>query len=304
MSNHSYSWYICKVQTQTVWMIVILPPDYQELFIEHNKLVRPCIVRESTNRLNIRYITKELVAELADLLGCALYTADFSMEEEKRAVIKQWLSTIDPPAVIAISALGPGFNHPRVQWVIHVGAPSLMINFSQELGRAGRDGKVAESIVLLSATWQLQLDRQLGADQEAMWCMEGDELYGVCPNYYTERRPPDLEFYLLRLQAEEVASEGEGEYRYERDLEIMMGCCLYCRVEGKPFEHAAAARGKEWMDLYAVCWMCYQLQEICQAADPEYKGDITCRFPDIVMPLYFRAFSYPGRTKWFLKHFN
>jgi hypothetical protein len=183
--------------------------------------------------------------------------------------------------------------------------------------------------------------------------MEGDELCGVCPNHHIERRPTDLEFHLPQPQAEEVASGGEGEgeqcsmasemvftgpsevlrqarvcnevlSRYERDLETMMGCCLYCRVEGKPFEHAAAAcarrhdwirakqkalrdcksRGKEWMDLYAVCWMCYQPQEICRAADPDYDGDGSCRFPDMVIPLCFGAYSRPRRTDWFLKHFN
>ncbi|KAJ3464901.1 hypothetical protein MRS44_009687 [Fusarium solani] len=122
-------WYVRRVQTQTVWLTATLPPDYQELFIEHNKLVRPHIVRESTNRPNIRYIirrerglgtlcqraarlvqtcwtrkdlfeserdkiilycqTKELVAELADLLGCPSYTADSGTEEERRAVIEQ-----------------------------------------------------------------------------------------------------------------------------------------------------------------------------------------------------------------------
>jgi superfamily II DNA helicase RecQ len=33
-----------------------LPPVMKEEFIEHNKLVRPRIIRESTNRLNIKYI--------------------------------------------------------------------------------------------------------------------------------------------------------------------------------------------------------------------------------------------------------
>jgi superfamily II DNA helicase RecQ len=51
-------WYVRRVQTQTVWLTATLPPDYQELFIEHNKLVRPHIVRESTNRPNIRYIVR------------------------------------------------------------------------------------------------------------------------------------------------------------------------------------------------------------------------------------------------------
>jgi hypothetical protein len=83
----------------------------------------------------------------------------------------------------------------------------------------------------------------------------------------------------------------DGELsRYERDLETMRSCCLYCRVERKPFQHTAAAcarrfdwiqaktkalqdckkRGREWMDRFTVCWTCFQPQEICRAADPEY----------------------------------
>jgi hypothetical protein len=49
-------WYVQQVRTQTVWLIVTLPPVIQEEFIEYNKLVKPRIIRESTNRLNIKYI--------------------------------------------------------------------------------------------------------------------------------------------------------------------------------------------------------------------------------------------------------
>ena len=105
---------------------------------------------------------------------------------------------------------------------------------------------------------------------------------------------------------------------------MMLGCCVYCRVEGKPFEHTVTtcarrhhwskakqkalrdcqSRNRDWLERYVVCWNCYQPQEICRAADPDYNRDRSCRFPDIVIPLCFGAFSRPGRTKWFLKHFN
>ncbi|KAJ0125645.1 hypothetical protein HZ326_31250 [Fusarium oxysporum f. sp. albedinis] len=58
------------------------------------------------------------------------------------------------------------------------------------------------------------------------------------------------------------------------------------------------------MDRFAVCWKCYQPQEICRAADPEYGEVTACQFPDMVIPLCFGAFSRAGRTQWFLKHFN
>ncbi|KAJ9130107.1 DEAD/DEAH box helicase [Pleurostoma richardsiae] len=278
-SMSQLAWYVRQVRTQTVWLTATLPPIYRELFLEHNKLVRPRIVRESTNRPNLRYIvrrergpgglseraarlvqaccegadllqgerdriilycpTKELVAELADMLDCPSYTADSGTESEKAAIIEQWLGAADSRAIVATSALGPGFDYPHVRWVIHVGPPDLMTNFSQESGRAGRDGKPAESIVLLSAAWQPRLDRPLGRDEEAMqlyltqqdcsravlsrfldekedwrWCMEGeDELCEVCPKHHTERRPSDLE---LRLPAPDTPTGPRGSTRPEQ----------------------------------------------------------------------------------------
>jgi superfamily II DNA helicase RecQ len=39
-----------------VWLTATLPPVMQDDFIEQNKLVRPRIIWESTNRANIKYI--------------------------------------------------------------------------------------------------------------------------------------------------------------------------------------------------------------------------------------------------------
>ncbi|KAK2684623.1 hypothetical protein QWA68_017018, partial [Fusarium oxysporum] len=127
-SMSQLAWHVRQIRTQTIWLTATLPPVYQELFIEHNKLVRPHFIRESTNRPNIRYIvrrecgpgglceravrlvqscltrtdlffergrdkviiycpTKELVAELAEMLSCPSYTADSGTAEEKRAIL-------------------------------------------------------------------------------------------------------------------------------------------------------------------------------------------------------------------------
>ncbi|EXL65193.1 hypothetical protein FOPG_18570 [Fusarium oxysporum f. sp. conglutinans race 2 54008] len=154
-----------------------------------------------------------------------------------------------------------------------------------ESGRAGRDGKAADSIIILSAAWQPQLNRQPGTDEEAMqlyltqqycsrgnlnqflderpcwkWCMKGeDERCGVCTEHHTERRPSDPKLHLPRptviavegniesdrgqtSMAGEMVFTGPSELlqvkvcdgelsQYERNLETMMGCCLYCHVE-------------------------------------------------------------------------
>jgi superfamily II DNA helicase RecQ len=49
-------WYVRQVKTQMVWLTATLPPTMQDDFIEHNKLVHPRIIRESTNRPNLKYM--------------------------------------------------------------------------------------------------------------------------------------------------------------------------------------------------------------------------------------------------------
>ncbi|KAE8448570.1 hypothetical protein EG329_008995 [Mollisiaceae sp. DMI_Dod_QoI] len=201
-------WYIRQIRTQTVWLTATLPPVMQKQFIKHNKLVKLRIIRESTNRSNIKYIinretglgtlikkaanlvraywprkeifnhaqdkiilyyrTRDEVALLANTLRCPSYTSKSGSDEEKAAILAGWLFNRDQPAIAATSAFGIGFDYPHVRWVIHVNAPDEVFAFSQESGRAGRDEGKASSIVILSATWKPQLDQPLSPDREAM----------------------------------------------------------------------------------------------------------------------------------------
>jgi len=122
-------WYLRQVRTQTVWLTATLPPLMQEEFIKHNKLVRPQIVWESTNRPNIRYMislmdaegslpekaavvvrhcwprkdifnhardkiiiycqTLDDVRELQGILKCPAFTSESGTEQEKAAILSQ-----------------------------------------------------------------------------------------------------------------------------------------------------------------------------------------------------------------------
>jgi len=208
--------FVRQVRTQMVWLTATLPPDLEPTFTERNMLMRPRIVRESTNRPNIRYLihrykgpgglcgktaelvrplestiskagegssliaggeaariiiycqTIELMHKLASEMDCPMYTGDHETMsgEDKDAAIKQWLGPTGSPVIVATSALGVGFDYPHVRWVIHAGAPRRMTDFSQESGRAGRDGKRAESIVLLSGAWQPHSDGRTPNDTD------------------------------------------------------------------------------------------------------------------------------------------
>ncbi|MBD2198802.1 MULTISPECIES: RecQ family ATP-dependent DNA helicase [Calothrix] len=78
----------------------------------------------------------------------AAYHAGLSATE-RRAVEASWLSG-KMPFVVCTCAFGMGINKPDVRWVIHYHAPLLLSEYVQEIGRAGRDGKPAEALTLIS----------------------------------------------------------------------------------------------------------------------------------------------------------
>lgn len=78
----------------------------------------------------------------------AAYHAGLS-PEERREIENHWL-TSKIPVVICTSAFGMGINKSNVRWVIHFHAPMLLSEYVQEIGRAGRDGKLSIALTLVS----------------------------------------------------------------------------------------------------------------------------------------------------------
>lgn len=68
---------------------------------------------------------------------------------ERRAVEAGWLSG-KMPFVVCTCAFGMGINKPDVRWVLHFHSPNLLSEYVQEIGRAGRDGKPSEALMLIS----------------------------------------------------------------------------------------------------------------------------------------------------------
>jgi len=81
--------------------------------------------------------------------------------QERRRIENAWIAD-DMLFVICTSAFGMGINKPNVRWVIHYHAPTLLAEYVQEVGRAGRDGKPSEALTLVSERtgWLDPDDRQ------------------------------------------------------------------------------------------------------------------------------------------------
>ncbi len=288
-SMRKLGFFVRQVRTQTVWLTATLPPTMEAGFIKHNMLLRPRIVRESTNRANIRYSiqrhkgpvglakrtaelartleatiqqaaagrthlpggekariivycqTIDMMLEIAEELGCPMYTGDQGVmsEEDKEDAVQRWLGASGSSVLVATSAFSVGFDYPYVRWVLHAGAPRRMSDLAQESGRAGRDGMPSESIIIISDTWQPYSAGRWpnDADEESMllyltgqyccravmsqyldgredwrWCMKDeDELCMVCPAHHTTKRPFDMELKLPAPAGEDKDLDMEAE---------------------------------------------------------------------------------------------
>lgn len=104
----------------------------------------------------------ETLAAWLEQQGCktAPYHAGLGAAE-RRQIEQAWLdNTIQ--FVVCTSAFGMGINKPDVRWVVHFHAPLLLSEYVQEVGRAGRDGKPATALTLVSEPtgWLDPDDRQ------------------------------------------------------------------------------------------------------------------------------------------------
>lgn len=111
-------------------------------------------IRDRKGQSGLIYVRSRRDAEmLADWLQensfkTAAYHAGLS-PHERRHIEQQWL-TNQYTFVICTSAFGLGINKPDTRWVLHFHPPLTLSEYIQEIGRAGRDDKPAEALMLVS----------------------------------------------------------------------------------------------------------------------------------------------------------
>jgi ATP-dependent DNA helicase RecQ len=109
----------------------------------------------------------------ADIPGAAYHAGLSQHMKEKRHL--QWRQG-KLQVLACTSAFGMGIDQPDVRWVFHAGPPSNLEAYTQETGRAGRDGQEAHCILYVGPddfdAHIVQVERQFPSDVAVRACYQ------------------------------------------------------------------------------------------------------------------------------------
>ena len=157
---------------------------------------------------SIVYVTLQKTAEdvagqLADQ-GFPARPYHAGLDPQVRAETQEWFLTSDHGIVVATIAFGMGIDKPNIRAVYHYDPPKSLENYSQEIGRAGRDGEVSLCQFFFHPPDRIPLENFVYGDTPTAGSIESllQEVFGgtdeLVLNLYQLGREHDLRPLVLR----------------------------------------------------------------------------------------------------------
>ncbi len=118
--------------------------------------------------------SKKIGGLLAERLHCDFYHAGLN-STDRVSLVTAWSQGTSSSCLVTTTALGAGLDYPSIRRVVHIDAPSGLVAYGQETGRAGRDGLHAICLTILPPKWSVDWDRRYRSDFLQEDCVQAEE---------------------------------------------------------------------------------------------------------------------------------
>lgn len=221
--------------------------------------------------------TAEAVASELQRAGIAAQPYHAGLASERREAIQQQFMQGQVSCIVATIAFGMGIDKSDIRRVVHYDLPKSIENYSQEIGRAGRDGERSECITLANTENLNVLENFVYGDTPErsaiaavvsdIYACEGDwEVVMYQLSQQSNIRQLPLKTLLVYLELKQVITAKYSyfaTYRFKLNESIDV---IIARFQGERQAFVAAifqcaAKARTWYSLdFDALWMMYRAE--------------------------------------------
>jgi ATP-dependent DNA helicase RecQ len=217
----------------------------------------------------IVYVTLQRTAEeVATRLAATGFHArpyHAGMEDDVRAAVQDWFSDADNAVVVATIAFGMGIDKANIRYVYHYNLPKSLENFSQEIGRSGRDGEPSTCETFVCPDDLNALENFVYGDTPSLEAIRGlvDEIYSLGDDFdvslYELAAHHDIRTIVVRtlltyLELDGYVQEGTPFYSSYQFRPLATSAEILSKFEGERRDFLTrlfrcAAKAKIWFTI-------------------------------------------------------